>query len=233
MIKPLDSDTLYRSRVSDGMSDPASRHSSVVAAQLVEAACRVREGDDEAAKAHIARAVALLHGQPISIPGALQALRAMARQTPRGGLAAWQVRRVAAHVDANLGGKIHVTDFAALLGLSSSHFSHAFTRTFGISAHAWLTRRRVEAAQALMLTTEAPLSEIAQSCGMTDQSHLTRLFRRVVGETPCFWRRSRRGAMEEKVTQLPRAHSDQSKVSETERAKAGNNRALEFARGGA
>jgi AraC-like DNA-binding protein len=35
------------------------------------------------------------------------------------------------------------------------------------------------------------LSEIALTCGMSDQSHLTRVFRRMVGETPHAWRRSR------------------------------------------
>jgi AraC-like DNA-binding protein len=48
-----------------------------------------------------------------------------------------------------------------------------------------------------MLTTSAPLSEIALSCGMSDQSHFTRSFRRIVGETPHLWRQARRGAMEE------------------------------------
>jgi hypothetical protein len=37
---------------------------SVVAAQLVEAACKARDGDREATSAHIAYAVALLRGQP-------------------------------------------------------------------------------------------------------------------------------------------------------------------------
>jgi len=51
-----------------------------------------------------------------------------------------------------------------------------------------------------MLTTGAPLSEIALSCGMGDQSNFTRAFRRIVGETPSSWRRTRCGATEERVT---------------------------------
>jgi AraC-like DNA-binding protein len=37
---------------------------------------------------------------------------------------------------------------------------------------------------------------------MSDQSHFTRSFRRVVGETPSFWRQIRHAAMEERVTEL-------------------------------
>jgi AraC-like DNA-binding protein len=69
-------------------------------------------------------------------------------------------------------------------------------------ARTWITRRRVEAAQALMLTTSIPLSEIALRCGMSDQSHFTRAFRRVVGDTPYSWRQTRRGAMPDNVFEL-------------------------------
>ena len=53
-----------------------------------------------------------------------------------------------------------------------------------------------------MLTTSAPLSEITLSCDMGDQSNFTRLFRRIVGETPSSWRQTRHGAIEERVTEL-------------------------------
>ncbi len=35
------------------------------------------------------------------------------------------------------------------------------------------------------------LSIIAVECGLADQAHLTRLFRRIVGESPAAWRRAR------------------------------------------
>jgi DNA-binding NarL/FixJ family response regulator len=37
---------------------------SVIAPQLIEAACRARDGDREAAREHIARAMTLFHGKP-------------------------------------------------------------------------------------------------------------------------------------------------------------------------
>jgi AraC-like DNA-binding protein len=53
-----------------------------------------------------------------------------------------------------------------------------------------------------MLTTGASLSEIALRCGMSDQSHFTPSFQRIVGETPSFWRQTRHGAIDERVTEL-------------------------------
>jgi AraC family transcriptional regulator len=183
------------------MPEKNSRDLLVVTAQLIEAACRARDGDSDGSRAHIARAVALLDGDPGPRISRRTGDRGP-RQIPRGSLAPWQSRRLAAHVDANLAGRILVKDLAASLGLSVGHFCRAFKRTFGVPARIWIRHRRIEFAQGLMLTTDDPLSEIALSCGMSDQSHFTRSFRRIVGKTPSSWRQSRFGAMEERVTEL-------------------------------
>jgi AraC family transcriptional regulator len=180
------------------MPERSSRDLLGVTAQLIEAACRARDGDSDGTRAHIARAVALLDGHP----GPRMSGDGGPKQIPRGGFAAWQSRRLAAHVDANLAGKIAIKDLAASLGISVGHFCRAFKRTFGMPARIWIRQRRIELAQGLMLTTSASLSEIALSCGMSDQSHFTRSFRRIVGEVPSSWRQTRHGAIEERVTEL-------------------------------
>jgi AraC family transcriptional regulator len=178
-----------------------SRDLLVVTAQLIEAACRARDGDSDGTRVHIAHAVALLDGRP-GPRFSTQTSDRGPRQTPRGGFAAWQWRRLAAQVDANLAGKIVIKDLAASLGISVGHFCRAFKRTFGMPARIWIRQRRIELAQGLMLTTSASLTEIAVSCGMSDQSHFTRSFRRIAGETPSSWRQTRHGAIEERVTEL-------------------------------
>ena len=168
---------------------------SVVAAQLIEAACKARDGDREATRAHIAHAVALLRGEPSLGPSGIHVLSNLETHLARGGLPAWQTRRVFAHVEANLCRRIPIRDLAQLLDLSASHFCRAFKCTFGVSPRDYVLRRRIEVAQGLMLTTSEPLSSIALRCGMCDQAHFTRSFHRVVGETPYVWRRTRRGAL--------------------------------------
>jgi AraC family transcriptional regulator len=170
-------------------------------AQLIEAACRARDGDSHGARAHIARAIELLEGHP-GFKSARQAGYGGIRQIPRGGFAAWQSRRVAAHVDANVACKIIIKELAASLDFSVGHFCRAFKCTFGVPARAWIRRRRIEFAQGLMLTTCASLGEIALNCGMSDQSHFTRSFRRIVGESPSSWRQRRLGVIEEQVTEI-------------------------------
>jgi AraC-like DNA-binding protein len=181
---------------------------SVVAARLVEAACLARDGKCEAVKAQIARAMALLRGEPSAIPANLRTLNGGAQEVVHGRLPAWKKRRVTTYIDAHLTERIRVADLAELLDLSESHFCRAFSRTFGTSAHEYVTRRRIEVAQSLMLASREPLCEIALRCGLSDQSHFTRVFRRIVGETPDVWRRARQGEIEDQPPGLSRSPAD-------------------------
>jgi AraC family transcriptional regulator len=180
----------------------------VVAARLVEAACLARNGNCEAAKAQVARAMALLRGEPSAIPANLRPLNGGAPEVVHGSLPAWKKRRVTAYIDANLTERIRVADLAELLDLSEGHFCRAFRRAFGTSAHEYVTRRRIEVAQSMMLGSREPLCEIALRCGLSDQSHFTRVFRRTVGETPDVWRRARQGEIEVQPTGLSRSPGD-------------------------
>lgn len=110
----------------------------------------------------------------------------------RGGLAPWQMKQVAEFVRVNLDDRIHVEDLARRARLSPSHFCRAFKVTTAETPHAYVMRRRLEKAQALMLETNESLCQIADACGLADQAHLTRLFRRHLNVTPFQWRRNLR-----------------------------------------
>jgi len=152
--------------------------------KLLEDADDVICRDRDAARACIARASALLRDdiRPAHAPAAFV----------QGGLAPWQISRVKAHVEAHLDSTLRMRDLAAIARLSAGHFSRSFTRSFGVAPFAYVAGRRLARAQELMLTTNEPLSQIGLACGLCDQSHLTRLFRRHVGTSPNVWRRTHR-----------------------------------------
>jgi len=130
-----------------------------------------------------ARAVALRLVTLLTPPAPAQSAGA------RGGLAPWQKRKVDRYLRDNLERPLRVDELAAQVQLSVSHFCRAFKESFGTTPHMYIVRLRLELAQQLMLTTEDPLSQIALACGLADQAHFSRLFRRGVGETPSAWRR--------------------------------------------
>jgi len=106
-------------------------------------------------------------------------------------LAPTLIRRILLYIDANLENRIRNSDLAAVACLSVFYFNGVFRTSVGHSPHDYVIRRRVERAQSLMLSTDKTLAEIAAECGLTDQPHFTRLFRRLVGESPAAWRRAR------------------------------------------
>ncbi|WCK68769.1 helix-turn-helix domain-containing protein [Agrobacterium tumefaciens] len=116
------------------------------------------------------------------------ALADIASKSTMGGLAPWQIKRVTDHIEANISEKLCLDRLAALARLSTSYFTAAFRRNFGISPYAYITRRRVEFAKQQMAEGSLPLCEIALECGFADQAHLSRVFRRVTGMTPTAFR---------------------------------------------
>ena len=107
----------------------------------------------------------------------------------RGGLAPWQARRVATHIRDNVGTRLRASYLARLVKLSNSHFNRAFKVSFQETPTAYILRQRMRLAKDMMLSTSQPLSQIALLCGLCDQAHFSRMFRRFSGESPRVWRR--------------------------------------------
>jgi AraC family transcriptional regulator len=151
--------------------------------RLVEAATAVNGDDREKARDTLERALALL--TPVH-----QSLEESVRLSlPRGGLAPWQARRVAAYVRENIGASLRASELSRLVRLSYSHFNRAFKVSFKQTPTAYIMRQRVSLAQEKMLTTDHSLSRVALECGLCDQAHFSRMFRRIVGQSPRLWRR--------------------------------------------
>jgi transcriptional regulator GlxA family with amidase domain len=92
----------------------------------------------------------------------------------RNSLLEWQIRRVREYIDAHIGSRVLVSDLSHIAQRSEARFTRAFERTFGETPHAYLTRLRLELASRVMLATNTPLTDIALTCGFTDQAHLRR-----------------------------------------------------------
>lgn len=106
-----------------------------------------------------------------------------------GALPLWQLKRVMEFIEANISESVHTSDLAAIVNLSTRYFVILFRRAIGQSPFAYLRRRRIERAKEMMLGSDETLARIASACGLADQSHLTKLFRRLVGSSPAAWRR--------------------------------------------
>lgn len=113
------------------------------------------------------------------------------REQPSARLTLAQMNRLTAAVRANGSRRMTVAEMAEAVGLSESWFATAFKQTTGKTPLQWQLGRRIEQAQTLLTQTSLSLVDVAAQLGFSDQAHLTKVFRQVVGETPAAWRRSR------------------------------------------
>ena len=91
--------------------------------------------------------------------------------------------RVRDWIDAEPEADVPLAELAAQASLSRFQLVRSFARLTGLTPHAYRLQRRVQAARRLILDG-TPLADAAAASGFSDQSHMTRLFRRVYGLSP-------------------------------------------------
>jgi AraC family transcriptional regulator len=107
----------------------------------------------------------------------------------RGGLAAWQQRRIVEFIEEHIAEDFPLATLASLAQLSTYHFARAFKRSFGIPPHRYHTNRRIERARALLADPATSVAEVALELGFSGASAFAATFRRTTGQTPTDYRR--------------------------------------------
>lgn len=105
------------------------------------------------------------------------------------GLSAARRRRVMEYIDANIRRPITVAELADKASMSRYHFMRSFKKTVGETPMRYICRRRIEVAKKMLATRSDPIAEIALEAGYSSQSHMTTVFKAMVGVTPGEFRR--------------------------------------------
>lgn len=93
------------------------------------------------------------------------------------------VARARTYLEENYAATITLDDLAAQVHFSPFHLLRVFRQTTGLPPHAFLLGVRVRRAKTF-LTNGLPIAEVARHVGFSDQSHLHRHFKRILGITP-------------------------------------------------
>lgn len=108
----------------------------------------------------------------------------------RGGLPSARLKRIQEYIEANLDREVALTQLAAIAGMGAHYFAELFKQSVGLSPHQYVLRRRIEYARKLLHNSNMRILEAGVRSGFSDQSHFTKIFRRMVGVTPTEYRAS-------------------------------------------
>jgi AraC-like DNA-binding protein len=93
-------------------------------------------------------------------------------------------------IQANMRRQIALADLARVADLHPTYFSDQFKRMVGVRPLDYLLRRRIERAQYLLLTTRAPIKEVADAVGIPDPAYFSRVFSKLCRVAPTAYRGS-------------------------------------------
>jgi AraC family transcriptional regulator len=105
-------------------------------------------------------------------------------QTGKKGLSPAQKHSLVAYVRANLAADISVTELAALVHMSPSHFTRMFKMSFGMTPYRFVMHERVQAAKEMVAGSSTSAIEVAMTFGFASQSHFAKVFRQFTGVSP-------------------------------------------------
>ena len=96
--------------------------------------------------------------------------------------------QVIVFIEQNLHRKITLKDLTKVVPLQTAYFCSLFSKTIGESPMNFINRKRIEKSQFLMDNKKLALKEIASQVGFEDVYYFSRVFKKVVGIAPNYYR---------------------------------------------
>jgi AraC-like DNA-binding protein len=85
---------------------------------------------------------------------------------------------------------IGVDVLAAEQGMSRTQYSHFFRARTGTTPARFVAEVRIQEAARMLVTTRLPVRQIADECRFADVAHFSKVFRRVLHQSPAAYRRT-------------------------------------------
>jgi YesN/AraC family two-component response regulator len=100
------------------------------------------------------------------------------------------IYRAIDYIHRNYATKINLTDVTREAGMSISCFVRTFKKHSGITFTVYVNRLRIAKAIGIIEKENLSMSEIAFSCGFTNQFHFTRTFKKIMKMTPSRYKKT-------------------------------------------
>ncbi|MEH1829264.1 MAG: AraC family transcriptional regulator [Nostoc sp.] len=100
------------------------------------------------------------------------------------GLSQRTLQKITDYIHDYLYQDLKLIELSTIAQLSPYYFLRLFKQRMGITPHQYILQRRIEKAKHLLQHSNLSIADIATQTGFSDQSHLTKCFKRQVGVTP-------------------------------------------------
>ena len=104
------------------------------------------------------------------------------------------VQKCCDYIELSLDRKIRIADLAALAGYTEYYLSDKFKKETGRSINRYICEAKVERARVLLLSTDMPVREIAESLAFNTVNYFIRCFHDILGCSPAQYRKEHRHA---------------------------------------
>jgi AraC family transcriptional regulator len=99
-----------------------------------------------------------------------------------------RLNRTLEYINQNLARDLRLWELAQIAGMSPNYFCELFKATTGLPPYRYILRCRIERAKQYLRDPKISLACAGAAAGFADQSHFTKVFRRIVGVTPMRFR---------------------------------------------
>ena len=95
-----------------------------------------------------------------------------------------RIQRIMSYIDENFASQIRLEDIANIENITSTHASHIFKDSFGITFQEYVNMKRLEQSILLMNNTDKTLIDIAYESGFSDPKYMNKIYKKYFNCTP-------------------------------------------------
>jgi AraC-like DNA-binding protein len=104
--------------------------------------------------------------------------------TPKTEVKDSRIHQILAYIRKNIHLRLDIDVLADKACMSKDHFIRVFKREMGETPNVYVTKKKMEKAELLLVTSDLSVKQVADSLGYEDYSYFNKLFKKNAGVTP-------------------------------------------------
>lgn len=89
-----------------------------------------------------------------------------------------RIQRIISYIDEHYSSKIKLEDIADKEGITTTHLSHIFSESFGVSFQQYLNLKRLEKSVLLLADKNKKIIDVSYECGFSDPKYMNQLYKK-------------------------------------------------------